>query len=272
MSPQSLIDALTCSPKPDIASMAPGKIRAYAWARVSTDMQEERGLSIPEQLREIREFAVKNDIEIVDEYHEAASAFQKDEKRVEFYRMIDAAMKDREIRAIVIHDFSRFSRDSINSKALLRKLQAAGIRVISLNDPDMDPETSGGIFIEAMTFAKNEAYSRDVAMHTKKGCRANAQTCDPETGWYYKNGGQAVWGYRNERLIRGEVKRGKPNIKLIWVPDDTIVQGRAVHEWARHCLVEMAAKGASLKELRDFCNDKGIPPGRGKFWNISTWN
>lgn len=29
-------------------------VKAVAWARVSTDMQEERGLSMPEQLREIR--------------------------------------------------------------------------------------------------------------------------------------------------------------------------------------------------------------------------
>jgi hypothetical protein len=31
--------------------------RAFAWARVSTGVQEERGLSIPEQLREIHRFA-----------------------------------------------------------------------------------------------------------------------------------------------------------------------------------------------------------------------
>ena len=48
--------------------------------------------------------------------------------------------------------------------------------------------------------------------------------------------------------------------------------GGHVHEWARYCLIEMAAKGASLDELRDFCNEKGIPARRGKYWSTSTWN
>jgi hypothetical protein len=72
------------------ADTAPAVVKAIAWARVSTDMQEERGLSMPEQLREIREYAEKHGIEIVGEFHEAASAFQKEAKRVEFHRMLAA--------------------------------------------------------------------------------------------------------------------------------------------------------------------------------------
>jgi hypothetical protein len=36
--------------------------------------------------------------------------------------------------------------------------------------------------------------------------------------------------------------------------------------------VELAAAGASLAELRDFCNRAGIPGRRKSFWGISTWN
>jgi hypothetical protein len=126
--------------------------------------------------------------------------------------------------------------------------------------------------MEAIVYAKNEAHSREVAFHTRKGCRANVQTRDPETGRCYKNGGQALFGYRAERLQRGEVKRGRPLVKCTWVPDETIVAGRSVHEWARHCLVELAGKGASLDELRDFCNATGIPGRRKKYWGNSTWH
>ena len=97
--------------------------RALAWGRVSTDMQEERGLSIPEQLREIREYAARNGIEIVAEHQEAASAFQREEKRVEFRRMVARAKEDTSIGAILVHDMSRFSRDSIRAKTLLRELR-----------------------------------------------------------------------------------------------------------------------------------------------------
>ena len=248
------------------------QIKALAWARVSTDMQEEKGLSIPEQLREIRAYAEKNGIEIVAEFHEAASAFQKKVRRVEFERMLEMAKSSKDISAILVHDLSRFSRDSLEAKLWIRDLRQAGVRVISLNDPYIDPESVAGVYMEAITFAKNEAYSREVAFHTKKGCRANVQTRDPETGWCYKNGGQPLFGYRSERLVRGEVKKGRPLVKSIWVPDDTIVAAKPLHEWARHCLVELAAKGASLDELRDFCNRNGIPAPRQQYWGHTTWN
>ncbi len=247
-------------------------LRALAWARVSTDMQEERGQSMPEQLRQIREYAEKHGIEIVEEYREAASAFKKESLRVEFHKMVARAKSDRDIDAILVHDYSRFSRDSLGARMLVRELSKSGVRVISLNDVEVDTESVAGVYMEAITFAKNEAYSREVAFHTKKGCRANVQTRDPETGWCYKNGGQPLWGYKSQRLIRGEEKKGRPLFKSIWVPDDTIVAGKPVHEWAKYILTEMAASGDSLDRIRDFCNERGIPAPRAQYWGTSTWH
>ena len=55
------------------------------------------------------------------------------------------------------------------------------------------------------------------------------------------------------------------------MPDETIVAGRPMREWARHCLVELAGNGASLEELRAFCEKTGIPGRRKQYWGISTW-
>jgi DNA invertase Pin-like site-specific DNA recombinase len=234
-------------------------------------MQEERGLSIPEQLREIREYAEARNIEIIAEFTEAESAFQHRAKRPEFERMLARAKAER-VSMILVHDLSRFSRDSVSAKTHVRQLRGLGIKVVSLNDPEIDPETVAGVYMEAITYAKNEAYSREVAFHTRKGCRANVQARDAETGWCYKNGGQPPWGYRSLRLERGQDKRGRPIIKSVWVLDDTVIAGRPAHEWARHCLLQLAAAGASLAELRSFCNRAGIPARRKKYWGISTWN
>ena len=253
------------------AALPAAPAKAFAWARVSTSMQEERGLSIPEQLREIREYAETRGIEIVAEFKEAESAFQHRAKRAEFERMLAQARAEH-VSMILVHDFSRFSRDSVGAKALVRQLREAGIKVVSLNDPELDPETPAGVYLEAITFAKNEAYSREVAFHTRKGCKANVQARDAETGWCYKNGGQPPWGYQSLRLERGQDKRGRPIIKSVWVLDDRMVAGRPAHEWARHCLVELASAGASLAELRDFCNRTGIPARRKRYWGLSTWN
>ena len=131
---QTLVETLTGSSLSDEACLNSAKTRALAWARVSTEEQEERGLSIPEQLREIREYAEKHDIEIVEEYQDAASAFQREDKRVQFHRMIEAAKQDSRVSAILVHDFSRFSRDSLRARELVRDLRKVGIRVVSLND------------------------------------------------------------------------------------------------------------------------------------------
>ena len=268
----ALLDSIVGSYADDSRRDKQVLLKALAWARVSTDMQEERGQSMPEQLRQIREYAEANGIAILEEYYEAASAFKKNSHRDEFDRMLARAKSDRTVNAILVHDYSRFSRDSLGARLLVRELLQAGVRVISLNDMEVDTESVAGVYMEAITFAKNEAYSREVAFHTKKGCRANVQTRDPETGWCYKNGGQPLWGYRSERLIRGEVKKGRPLIKSIWVPDDAIVAGKTVSEWARYCVVELAAKGATLDELRDFCNRTGIPAPRQQYWGHTTWN
>ena len=206
----------------------------------------------PEIERRSHEYAARLDIEIVEEFSEAASAYKTKAKGPEFDRMLARAREDSDISVILVHDLSRFSRDSINAQTLIRDLRRAGVEVLSVSDPVIDRESVAGVYMEAITFAKNEAYSREVAFHTRKGCRANVQTRDAETGWCYKNGGQPLWGYRAERLIRGEEKRGRPIFKSIWVPDDTIVSGRPVFEWAQECL-RMAAGGASLDKLRDFC-------------------
>ncbi|HEY6289982.1 MAG TPA: recombinase family protein [Terriglobia bacterium] len=210
-------------------------------------------------------------IEVTGEFSEAESAFQSRSKRPEFERMLARAKAER-VSMILVHDLSRFSRDSVGAKMLVRQLRGQGIKVVSLNDPEIDPESVAGVYMEAITYAKNEAYSREVAFHTRKGCRANVQARDAETGWCYKNGGQPPWGYRSLRLERGQDKRGRPIIKSVWVLDNTVIGGRRAHEWARHCLVELAAAGASLAELRDFCNRASIPARRKSFWGISTWN
>src|SRR5437763_779417 len=103
---QTLLHTLRGPSTPELPPGERPPIRAVAWARVSTGKQEESGLSMPEQLRQIRQYAAKNGFEIVAEYQEAASAFRHQERRHEFRRMLERIQPDR-IGAVIVHDFSR---------------------------------------------------------------------------------------------------------------------------------------------------------------------
>jgi hypothetical protein len=267
----SLLEAITGESEESEVRSNDAKLRAFAWARVSTEEQDKRGESISEQLREIREYAERRGIEIMEEFREAVSAFGNGDKRVEFNRMIAKAKADPKVNAIIVHDFSRFSRDSVGGRALFRDLRDAGIKVMSVSDPDLDPETVPGLYAEAFTFAKNEAYSREIAFHVRKGCRANIRARDPKTGWCFKNGGLPLWGYKARSVEVGIGKGGRPIYKLIWELDDTPVAGKPLWKWVRYCLVKLAMKGASICCLRDFCNENGIPGRRDKHWNSTSW-
>jgi DNA invertase Pin-like site-specific DNA recombinase len=124
---QSLVKSLLG--RSDGISHGPSERRkAFSWARVSTGKQEERGLSIPEQLRENRRYADTHGIEIVAEFQEAASAYRHQARRHEFHRMIDRARSDPGVSIIIVHDFSRFGRDSSLPKARFKNFVAPAWR------------------------------------------------------------------------------------------------------------------------------------------------
>jgi len=82
---------------------------ALAYARVSTKEQAEKGLSIPAQLKAIREYANSHGFRIVGEYvDEGESA--KTANRPAFRRMIKRCQRDKSIDAVIVHKIDRFSQ------------------------------------------------------------------------------------------------------------------------------------------------------------------
>lgn len=164
---RSLLDSLLYWPvKPKCHAGEKPPERAFLFARVSTDAQEEKGLSLPEQLRETRQFAERNGFEIVAEFQEAESGFRHQERRHEFHRMLELIEPQR-VSIIIVHERSRWGRNDY-ARTIRRGLQKRGVQVLSVIDPHIDPNTSAGVFFDAFIDAKNEGYSIDLGMHTKK--------------------------------------------------------------------------------------------------------
>jgi DNA invertase Pin-like site-specific DNA recombinase len=226
-----------------VATAATKEAKGLAYVRVSTDMQEDKGLSIPAQTKAIEEYAARNGIGVLDTYVEAASSYQDEAKRVEFRRMFERAKSDPQVSMVLVHESSRFCRHPWRTPQLIGELQDAGVRVVSATEPEFDVNTVMGMWMQKVTEAKNASYSMEVAFHTRKGMRQNANARDPETNWCYKNGGRPSWGYRTVRVERTDV-RGRPRFKAVWDLNREQVAGRPVWEWTREVL--MKAGGGAL--------------------------
>ena len=182
--------------------------------------------------------------------------------------MLEHAKSDRQVGMILVHEYSRFSRDPWRTPEIIGELQRSGVQVVSVTEPVYDVDTIMGMWMQKVTEAKNASYSMEVAFHTRKGMRQNANVRDPESGWCYKNGGKPPWGYKTRRIERVDV-RGRPRFKAVWEPDTTEVAGKPVWQWARDVLLQ-AGLGASLDGIRDMLAEAGVSAPRGGHWGVST--
>jgi site-specific DNA recombinase len=110
-------------------------MKVVLYARVSSDKQDV-DLSISGQLRNLREYALRNGYEIVREFVDEAESGRSASSRPAFNEMIALSKAKRPLfEIILVWKLSRFARsrmDSITYKALLR---SRGIKLVSINEP-----------------------------------------------------------------------------------------------------------------------------------------
>ena len=142
------------------------------YVRVSTDEQAREGYSIDAQIKAIKDYALKNNIFIDNQYifKDEGISGRRAEKRPAFMKMIKIAKsKPKKFDIILVHKFDRFSRnreDSVVYKSLLRK--EYGINIISICEP-LDPNDKMSVILEAFLEAMAEYYSLNLSEEVKKG-------------------------------------------------------------------------------------------------------
>jgi site-specific DNA recombinase len=174
-------------------------IKVALYARVSSERQAEKDLSIPAQLKALKNHALKHGWEPVKEFvDEAESA--RSANRPAFQEMIAyTKQKPLPFSIILVWKLSRFARnreDSILYKALLRK---RGVQVVSMNE-QID-ETPTGRLLEGMIESIDEFYSANLGQDTRRGMKENAQRG-------YLNGAPVAYGYQATfKQINGAKRR-----------------------------------------------------------------
>ena len=160
--------------------------QAVLYARVSTTRQAERQLSIPDQLRQMREWCQREGYEVYAEFKdEGASA--TDDRRPDFQRMMSQALlKPAPFEAIIVHSLSRFFRDHLELGLLDKNLRKNGVKLISITQ--LTDDDAHGELIRTINAVFDGYQSKETAKHTLRSMVENARQG-------FHNGSAAPFGF-----------------------------------------------------------------------------
>lgn len=157
------------------------------YARVSTVRQAEKDLSIPDQLRQMKEWCKRNNLTVAAEYIEPG-ATATDDRRPEFQQMIaDACTSPPPFDTILVHSLSRFFRDAIQLGMYERRLKKYGVKLVSITQETADDPT--GQLVRHILSSFDEYQSKENAKHTLRAMKENARQ-----GFF--NGSTPPYGFR----------------------------------------------------------------------------
>lgn len=218
-------------------------MRAAIYARFSSDQQREA--SIDDQVRLCKERIAREGWSLVQVYRDAAmsgaSALQPG------YQALLEGARDAAFDIVVAEALDRLSRDQEDVAALFKRLQFAGIKLVTLAEGEI-----GALHI-GLKGTMNALFLRDLADKVRRGLRGRI-----EDG---KSGGGNSFGYEVVRRLdaSGEVARGERRINH--------TEAATIRE-----IFERYAAGDSPKRIALELNARMIPAPRGGAWSASTLN
>ncbi len=212
-------------------------MNAVIYARYSCGHQREE--SIEGQLRECREFALKNNLCVIGEYIDRAYSAKTD-NRPEFQKMIKDSIY-KKFNAVIVWKLDRFARnryDSLRYKMILKKNM---VDVISATEKIS--RGSEGIMLESILEGYAEYYSAELSEKVMRGMTENALKCK-------FNGGYVPIGYYID-------ENNQYQIDVITAP------------YVKDAFV-MYASNFSMKEIAEYLKDKGVRTSRNKIISLRT--
>jgi len=139
----------------------------YLYARKSTDDEDRQVLSIESQINELREYAKKENLEIIDELTEAKSAKAPGRPIFSFMlKQIEAGLAD----GILAWHPDRLARNSIDGGKIIYLVDIE--KIVDLRFPIYRfDNTAQGKFMLSITFGQSKYYVDNLAENVKRGMR-----------------------------------------------------------------------------------------------------
>jgi site-specific DNA recombinase len=158
----------------------PNEMNCLIYARVSTDIQAEKELSLPAQLQAMRQFATNQGWEVLEEFVEGGASARTAERPV--LRQLLSRSKESypKVDVVLVHKLDRLARNLADHLAVRELLRKTGVRLVSVTE-NIDGSVSGQL-VEHIMAAMAEFYSANLSEEVKKGMRERVR----QGGWPHK--------------------------------------------------------------------------------------
>jgi DNA invertase Pin-like site-specific DNA recombinase len=155
-------------------------MKCLLYARVSTDGQADRELSIPAQLAAMRQFASDRDWEIESEFLEAGASGRTADRPALRAMLARCRQEADPVQFVLVHKVDRLTRKLSDHLAIKTLLKERGITLASVVE-NLD-ESNSGQLVEHIMASLAEFYSANLSEEVKKGMRQKVI----QGGWPHK--------------------------------------------------------------------------------------
>ena len=220
------------------------KPKYFLYARKSTEDDDKQVMSIEAQLFELRDYARRENLEILEEFQESKSA--KSPGRDVFGKMMMRVESMQGVGILAWHP-DRLARNSIDGGRIIYAVDTS--RIISLRFPTFWFEpTPQGLFMLQVAFGQSKYYSDNLKQNVERGFRQKLRRGE----WLTR----APFGYVNNPRTR--------NIEPDPVKSRVVARAFEVYATGVHTLVSL---GQFLAE-HGVCSRAGTPLGKASVARI----
>ena len=142
------------------------------YARVSTDRQAQKELSIPAQVDLMKQHARQNGWKVVGRFVDAGES-GRTANRPELKQLMQHCKENKGIDIVLVHKIDRLARNLIDYATIKAILKQKGIRLVSVSEPFDD--SSIGHLLENILASISEWYSANLGEEIKKANHAKLQ-------------------------------------------------------------------------------------------------
>lgn len=227
----------------DLPEIARPKLRVAAYARVSTEQDEQQN-SYEAQVDYYTHYIASNpEWEFVGIFSDEGISGTNTKKREGFNRMIGLAMNGG-IDLILTKSISRFARNTVDTLETVRSLKAKGVEVWFEKENLRTLDAKGEMLLTIMSSLAQEE-SRSISENVRWGHRRSMEKGNVLLA--YKN----FLGYK-----KGE--DGRPEI----VEEEAVIVRQ---------IYQLFLEGHTINDIARTLTEEGIPtPGGKKKWSVST--